>query len=68
MNTKIAKTYRFNKIILDKLDEIIDYYSNDLLQHPGQNRKVTATAMLEYLINKEHANTVLKDEEPLTLN
>lgn len=58
---KTAKTYRFEPIVLQKLNEIIDYYSSVLLQHPGQNRKVTATSLIEYLIIKEHADTVLKE-------
>lgn len=60
---KIAKTYRFNPIVLDKLEEIIQYYSTDLIQHPGENRKVTATAMLEYLIYKEHGEILTKKED-----
>lgn len=60
---KIAKTYRFDPIVLQKFDELLDYYAQDILQHPGQNRRPSATAMIQYLIIKEHAETVLKEEK-----
>lgn len=63
---KTAKTYRFNPITLQKLNELINYYSDEyqdaFLQHPGQFKKITATGLLEYLIMKEHAETVLKNK------
>lgn len=63
---KTAKTYRFSPITLQKLDEIIEYYSNEYqdaaLKHPGQHWKPTATSILEFLIIKEHAATVLKED------
>lgn len=60
--SKVAKTYRIDPVVLQKLDEIQDYYASDLLQRPGDNRKPSATSIIEYLIIKEHAKTVLKED------
>jgi hypothetical protein len=62
---KIAKTYRLNEETLNQLNEIINYWSIELLQTPGQNRKTSATAMIEFLIQQEYLRINSNDFEKL---
>jgi hypothetical protein len=62
---KIAKNYRLNEETLDQLNEIINYWSVELLQTPNQNRKTSATAMIEFLIQQEYLRINSNDFEKL---
>jgi len=51
---RVAKSYRFKKESVDKLEEIRAAVESDL------GMKISATAAIEFLINKYHADHIKK--------
>lgn len=62
---KIAKTYRFNPFTLDKLEEIIDYWSEELKGDLLRTNRISATGMIEFLIIAEHMKIQKEKEEKM---
>jgi hypothetical protein len=51
---KTAKTYRLSNFVIDELEKVVEHWSKELIQHPLQQRKASATLVLEMLIHQEY--------------
>lgn len=62
---KIARTFRLDDIVLDRLERLVHFYNLQPSESslPGASKLVNRTDIIEFLINDKFADLKMKGEE-----